>query len=118
MGYTNLDKLLNVVLTLKYDWITKVDIPYSHTTYDGKEIYNVHIYINRNILNLVSLDNIPKRVYKIPLDEFERKTGVKFKSLTRDIDDLFHNQMISSRVDQEIWFYIPLELRQIGPNID
>lgn len=112
MGYTHLDKLLNVVLKLKYDWISKIDVPY-HNTIGSVDIYQIHIFVNENIYELVDkkyLDNIP---YKISLDRFERLTQTKFNFLRREIDDLFRSQIMSGRVEQEIWFYIPKSMRNL-----
>jgi hypothetical protein len=111
MGYTNLDKLLNVVLKLKYDWISKIDIPYHHNRHGNVDVYNVHVYINENIFNVVNKEFFPRNVYKIPLDEFENETKTKFKFLRQNIDDLFHSQILSGRIEQDIWIFIPKHLK-------
>lgn len=111
MGYTHLDKLLNVVLKLKYDWISKIDVPYHYETAHG-DVYYVHIYVNDDILKILDDPKLfPKNQYKIPLDEFEKKTKTKFKTLRRDIDDLFRAQILSGQVEQDIWIFVPEHLR-------
>jgi len=112
MGYTHLDKLLNVVLKLKYDWISKIDVPY-HSTFGGVDVYQIHIYINENIYSIVDkklLNDIP---YKLSLHKFERITKTNFKFIERDIEELFRTQIMSGRVEQEIWFYIPKSMRSL-----
>ena len=80
MGYTHLDKLLNVILKLKYDWISKIDIPYHYSNVGHGDVYYVHIYINHNIFKVIDDPKfLPKDQYKVPLDEFEKKTKTNFK---------------------------------------
>ena len=55
--------------------------------------------------------SLPKDQYKVPLDEFEKKTKTNFKFLRREIDDLFHTQILSGNLEQDIWIFIPKELR-------
>ena len=112
MGYIHLDKLLNVVLKLKYDWISKIDIPYHYSNVGHGDVYYVHIYINHNIFKVIDdPKSLPKDQYKVPLDEFEKKTKTNFKFLRREIDDLFHTQILSGNLEQDIWIFIPKELR-------
>ena len=112
MGYTHLDKLLNVVLKLKYDWISKIDVPY-HSTFGGVDVYQIYIYINENIFSIVDkklLENVP---YKLSLHKFERTTKTNFKFIERDIEELFRTQIMSGRVEQEIWIYMPKNMRSL-----
>jgi hypothetical protein len=111
MSYANLDKLLNVVLKLKYDWISDIEIPYHYSRFGNVEIYYVHIHINENIFNIVDEALFPKKQYKIPIDEFEKQTKTNFRFLKRDIDNLFHNQILSGRIEQDIWIFIPKQMR-------
>ena len=52
--------------------------------------------------------DVPQDKYKMFIDDFERSTKTSFKKLKFEIDDLFHSQILSDRVSQEIWFFIPL----------
>ena len=42
MGYIHLDKLLNVILKLKYDWISNIDVPYHYSNVGHGDVYYVH----------------------------------------------------------------------------
>lgn len=106
MDYSNLDKLLNIILKHKYEWIDRIDIPYHHTLSGGNVRYYIHVFLNKRIYDM-GID-IPQDKYKMSIDNFERFTKTSFKKLKFDIDDLFHSQILSDRVSQEIWFFIPL----------
>ena len=78
--------------------------------------YKIFIFVGSLVPDdiLKILDNpklFPKNQYKIPLDEFEKKTKTSFKTLKREIDDLFRSQIMSGQVEQDIWFFIPTHLR-------
>jgi hypothetical protein len=107
MGYTGLEKLLNVVLKLKYDWISRVDVPYHYAQHDDNVTYYVHLYINKNIFKLTDQEKFPEGVYKMPLNLFEKKTKTNFNFLRKDIDNLFHNQILSGKYNLDIWFFFP-----------
>jgi hypothetical protein len=107
MDYSNLDKLLNIILKHKYEWIDRIVIPYHYTLSNGTVIYYINVHLNKHIYDM-GID-VPQDKYKMFIDDFEKATKTSFKKLKFDIDDLFHSQILSDRVSQEIWFFIPLK---------